>query len=168
MNKTSQKTGRGALVELRELKALVELMRDSGLTELEVDGRQGRIRLVRGEAHPRAAQAAPSSPVAEAASVVARPAPSGPAAIPALELAAGQVLITSPMVGTFYRAAAPDAQPFVREGDSVHRGQTLCIVEAMKMLNEIEATVSGRLVRVLVDNGQPVQYGQPLMVIEGA
>lgn len=167
MNKISQKAGRGALVELRELKALVELMRDSGLTELEVDGRQGRIRLVRGEAQPRAAQAAPA-PIAEAASVVARPAPAGPAAIPALELAAGQVLITSPMVGTFYRAAAPDAQPFVREGDLVHKGQTLCIVEAMKMLNEIEATVAGRVVRVLADNGQPVQYGQPLMVIEAA
>jgi len=158
------------MVDLRELKALVELMRDSAITELEVDGRQGRIRLVRGEAHPRATQAAlpPAPPVAEAASAVARPAPAGPAAIPALELAAGQVLITSPMVGTFFRAAAPDAQPFVREGDSVHKGQTLCIVEAMKMLNEIEATVAGRLVRVLVDNGQPVQYGQPLMVIEGA
>ena len=167
MNKTTQKAGRSALVELRELKALVELMRDSGLTELEVDGRQGRIRLVRGEAQPRAAHPV-QPPIAEAASVVARPAPAGPAAIPALELAAGQVLITSPMVGTFYRAAAPDAQPFVREGDLVHKGQTLCIVEAMKMLNEIEATVAGRVVRVLADNGQPVQYGQPLMVIEVA
>jgi len=76
--------------------------------------------------------------------------------------------VQSPMVGTFYRAASPDSDPFVEEGDSVRKGQALCIIEAMKMMNEIEAEIGGKLVKILCENGQPVEYGQPLMIIEAA
>jgi acetyl-CoA carboxylase biotin carboxyl carrier protein len=77
-----------------------------------------------------------------------------------------QKLIVSPMVGTFYRAASPDSEPFVEEGDSVRKGQALCIIEAMKMMNEIESDAGGRIVRIMCENGQPIEYGQPLMVID--
>jgi acetyl-CoA carboxylase biotin carboxyl carrier protein len=83
-------------------------------------------------------------------------------------LADNQKLVTSPMVGTFYRAASPGAEPFVEEGDHVRKAQALCIIEAMKMMNEIEADMAGRVVRILCDNGQPVEYGQPLIILEGA
>jgi len=82
------------------------------------------------------------------------------------ELAEGQVLVRSPMVGTFYRAPSPDAAPFVEEGDQVHKGQALCIIEAMKMMNEIVAEVAGKVNKILCENAQPVEYGQPLMVLE--
>jgi acetyl-CoA carboxylase biotin carboxyl carrier protein len=85
-----------------------------------------------------------------------------------VELADNQTLLRSPMVGTFYRAPSPDAPAFVQEGDMVQEGQALCIVEAMKMMNEIESEVAGRVIRILVENGQPIEYDQPLMVIETA
>jgi len=149
-------------MDVREIKALIALMRENELVELEIEGREGRVRLVRGDLKPSEAPRA------------ARPTPAPPTPAPrqaapseqAAELAPNQVNVASPMVGTFYRSASPDAPPFVTEGDTVRKGQPLCIVEAMKMMNEIEAEVSGRVLRVLVENGQPVQYGQPLMVIE--
>ena len=94
------------------------------------------------------------------APTVDRPPPGG------IELQPNQKLVESPMVGTFYRAASPDADPFVEEGTNVRKGQPLCIIEAMKMMNEIEADTAGRVVRILVENGNPVEYGQPLMIIE--
>jgi len=152
-------------MELRDIKALIALMRENGLLELEVEDKKGKIRLVRAadfgvQPTPRPASPALRQPAARTSSA--------PPASPAPELADNQALLRSPMVGTFYRAPAPDAPPFVQEGDMVQRGQALCIVEAMKMMNEIESEVAGRVIKILVENGQPVEYDQPLMVIETA
>jgi acetyl-CoA carboxylase biotin carboxyl carrier protein len=159
-------------MELREIKALLVLMQEYGLTELEIDDKKkGKVRLVRA-AHPNDASANPSPgpgpmlPVSRAARHVPAPLAKAGRADAQPPLEDNQRLVTSPMVGTFYRASSPNAQPFVEEGDSVRRGQTLCIIEAMKMMNEIEAEVGGRIVRVLCENAQAVEYGQPLMVVE--
>ena len=158
-------------MELREIKALLALMQEYGLAELELDDKKrGRIRLVRAVATPgiiaEPVQTAAPLPGRKATRhVSARVARSGDAGT-ALSITDNQRLVTSPMVGTFYRAPSPDASPYVEEGNSVRRGQTLCIIEAMKMMNEIEAEVSGRIVRILCENAQAVEYGQPLMVVE--
>ena len=157
--------GRGSGMELRDIKALIALMRENGLTELEVEDKKGKIRLVRTAdfAENPAARVVTPQPRARPAAV--RTSASG-TRDEAPELGENQVLIKSPMVGTFYRASSPDAPPFVQEGDMVQKGQPLCIVEAMKMMNEIESDSAGRLVRILVENGQPVEYDQPLMIVE--
>jgi len=152
-------------MELRDIRALIALMRENGLTELEVEDKKGKIRLVRtpdfgGET---AARPVPHQPRTRPAAV--RTSAPGAAGEPP-ELGENQALIKSPMVGTFYRSPSPGAPPFVQEGDMVQKGQPLCIVEAMKMMNEIESDTAGRLVRILAENGQPVEYGQPLMIIE--
>lgn len=161
-------------MDVRELKALLTLMQQYGLVELEIDDKKkGRVRLVRGDT--AAAEAAPGDrpkpPVSKpSATVAAAPAHVAPAArgpaTPPPALPENQRFVTSPMVGTFYRASSPDAAPFVEEGTAVRKGQTLCIIEAMKMMNEIEAETAGRIVKILCENAQPVEYGQPLMVIE--
>jgi acetyl-CoA carboxylase biotin carboxyl carrier protein len=152
-------------MELREIKALLLLMQEHGVTELEIDDKKrGKVRLVRGDAASNGASAAKASPPAPRHVRAPAIADSGAAQTP--QLAENERLVTSPMVGTFYRASSPDASPFVEEGDSVRKGHTLCIIEAMKMMNEIEAEIGGKLVKILCDNGQPVEYGQPLMVIE--
>ena len=161
-------------MEVRELKTLLGLMRDYELVELEIEDKKGKVRLVRAAA--AAGDTASATPIAPVARVIQAPvvrtaatpvAPfNGRGVAAAPELSENQKLIASPMVGTFYRASAPDADPFVEEGGSVRKGQTLCIIEAMKMMNEIEADASGRVVRILCESGQPVEYGQPLMVIE--
>jgi len=154
-------------MELRDIRALIALMRENGLIELEVEDKKGKVRLVRTpEAAPAAPRAVPS-PSARAAAPAAKP-PQLADGGAAVELGENQTLLRSPMVGTFYRAPAPDSPAFVQEGDMVQKGQALCIVEAMKMMNEIESEVAGRVVRILVENGQPVEYDQPLMVIETA
>ncbi len=137
---------------VRELGALlVEL----GLTEIEVDGEGVRVRVQR-------------TGMAVAAPVVAGPAAVGAVVpVPVVDAtAASHVTIEAPMVGTFYRASSPTAEPYVREGDVVKQGQILCIIEAMKLMNEIESKASGRIVKILVDNAQPVEYGQPLFLID--
>ncbi|MGO9063035.1 MAG: acetyl-CoA carboxylase biotin carboxyl carrier protein [Candidatus Binataceae bacterium] len=152
-------------MELRDIKALIALMRENGLTELEVEDKKGKIRLVRTVdfAEEPAARPVPSQPRARPAPVrTSAPGPRDESP----ELGENQALIKSPMVGTFYRSPSPDAPSFVQEGDMVQKGQPLCIVEAMKMMNEIESDTAGRLVRILVENGQPVEYGQPLMIVE--
>jgi acetyl-CoA carboxylase biotin carboxyl carrier protein len=160
-------------MEVRDLKALLALMQEYGLVELEIEDKKGKVRLVRGRPDRAAAPAAEPARVAARAAVPAAPKRTsagtkadgeGRGETPALE--ANQRLVTSPMVGTFYRASAPNAAPFVEEGDPVRKGQPLCIIEAMKMMNEIEAETPGRVVRILCDNGQPVEYGQPLMILE--
>jgi len=158
-------------MEIREIKALLALMQEYGLTELELeDKRRGRLKLVRALA---ASAAIPDSGIAARAQLGGQPArhlaarvskSGGAAAAPAIS--ENQRLVTSPMVGTFYRASAPDASPYVEEGSSVRKGQTLCIIEAMKMMNEIEAKMAGHIVRILCENAQAVEYGQPLMVIQ--
>lgn len=161
-------------MEVREIKALLVLMQEYGLVELEIDDKKkGKVRLVRAaEGGTGASAPKPSvrkmpavSAVAQAASQPPSIAKSDGKAAPP-QLTDNQRLVTSPMVGTFYRSASPDADPFVEEGASVRKGQTLCIIEAMKMMNEIEAEIAGRVVKVLCDNAQPVEYGQPLLVIE--
>jgi acetyl-CoA carboxylase biotin carboxyl carrier protein len=161
-------------MELREIKALLALMRDYGLSELEIEDKKGKVRLVRasnsaGEHHavPAGAPSRVPRPAAEPAVGLGGPVSDArPQAAP--ELGPGHRYVQSPMVGTFYRAASPESDPFVEEGASVRKGQALCIIEAMKMMNEIEAEIGGKLVRILCENGQPVEYGQPLMIIEAA
>jgi acetyl-CoA carboxylase biotin carboxyl carrier protein len=164
-------------MEVRELKTLLALMQDFGLVELEIEDKKGKVRLVRAGAAVSAIAPPPA-----AASVVAAPTPTplptkskkpagtsangGRDAAEPPVLTENQRLVASPMVGTFYRAASPDSEPFVEEGDSVRKGQALCIIEAMKMMNEIEADAGGRIVRILCENGQPIEYGQPLMVLD--
>jgi acetyl-CoA carboxylase biotin carboxyl carrier protein len=151
-------------MDLRKLKTLIELVETSGIAELEIQEGEERVRITR--ASPAAVaqptvmlQAAPAAPVAAA---VAAPAPpTEPAAPPQPE---GHV-VKSPMVGTFYRSASPGAKPFVEIGDDVQQGDTLCIVEAMKLMNEIEADATGAIKAILVENGQAVEFGQPLFVI---
>lgn len=169
----------GEQMEVREIKALLVLMRDYGLVELEIEDKKGKVRLVRGGARasmtdteadgagPLAARGATPIKIAPGRHVEARTEEAS-TAVGGIELAANQKLIESPMVGTFYRAASPDAAPFVEEGSSVRKGQPLCIIEAMKMMNEIESPAAGRVVRILAENGNPIEYGQPLMIIEVA
>jgi acetyl-CoA carboxylase biotin carboxyl carrier protein len=163
-------------MEPREIKALLELMQEYGLVELQIEDKKGKIRLVRGAmtlatAHESAPRPAPAKsrtplPKREAPSAASDgQGPGRPNSAPP-DLADNQKLVTSPMVGTFYRAASPDAAPFTEEGDHVRKGQALCIIEAMKMMNEIEAEFSGRVVSILCENAQPVEYGQPLLILE--
>ena len=147
-------TDRRALELTRQLAALLN---EHGLAEVEMEARDLRLRVQR-----TATGQAPLPPAAA-------PAPVAPALAPtpvATETATNLVTIEAPMVGTFYRASSPTADPYVREGDTVKEGQILCIIEAMKLMNEIESRVAGRVVRILVENGQPVEYGQALFLIE--
>jgi acetyl-CoA carboxylase biotin carboxyl carrier protein len=144
--------------ELSELRQLIRLVQRTGIGELEVTAGGRTVRI---SAH---AGAAPTTAVTAAAAPAAAPGASSPSGG-----AAGTehlVAIVSPMVGTFYRAPAPDADPYVEVGDVVEVGQTVCIIEAMKLMNEIESEVKGRVVRILVENAQPVEYGQKLFLIE--
>ena len=153
-------------MDLRKLKTLIDLVSESNVSELEITEAEGKVRIVKsvpmGVAQPvtYSMAPAPSGAVAPAAVPVETvPAVDAPAAVPE-----GHT-VKSPMVGTFYRAASPGAKPFVEVGDTIKEGETICIVEAMKILNEIEADKSGTVTRILVDNGQAVEYGQPLYVI---
>jgi len=149
-------------MDLRKLKTLIDLVAESGIAELEVTEGEDKVRIVKHAGAPASAMLQAPMTVATA------PAPS-PAAAPTVALGAEEVaghVVKSPMVGTFYRAANPGAPPFIEQGAVVQAGDTLCIIEAMKLLNEIEADVGGTVTKILVDNGQPVEYGQPLFVIE--
>jgi acetyl-CoA carboxylase biotin carboxyl carrier protein len=149
-------------MDLRKLKKLIDLVQESGISELEVTEGEEKVRIAKQHtaapvAHPVYA-AAPVAHAAPAAAAAATPEASAP------DLPTGHV-VKSPMVGTFYRASSPEASAFVQVGDSVKEGQTLCIVEAMKLLNEIESDASGVIKAILVENGQPVEFGEPLFVI---
>jgi acetyl-CoA carboxylase biotin carboxyl carrier protein len=148
-------------MDLRKLKTLIELVESSGIGELEVQEGEERVRITRAVAAPAHASyaAVAPAPVAAVALPAAAPAPAAP---PAPE---GH-LVKSPMVGTFYRAASPGAKAFVEVGDRVEVGDPLCIIEAMKLMNEIESDKAGVVKRILVENGQPVEFGQPLVVLE--
>ncbi len=151
-------------MDLRKLKTLIDLVAESGIAELEVTEENDKVRIVN-----KVQAVAVAAPVAVAPAPVAAPAaPAAPAAQVTPEEKAPVVegtTVTSPMVGTFYRAPNPGAEPFVKVGDKVTVGQTLCIIEAMKLLNEIEAETSGTVKEILVDNAQPVEFGQPLFII---
>ncbi|TMQ49487.1 MAG: acetyl-CoA carboxylase biotin carboxyl carrier protein [Candidatus Eisenbacteria bacterium] len=144
-------------VELAEIKRLIRLVLETGIGELEVSAGGRTVRI---SARPEgAALSAQTAGPAERASAAAET-PAPPAAPDTT------VAITSPMVGTFYRAPAPDADPYVEVGDRVEMGQTVCIVEAMKLMNEIEADTRGRIVQILVENAQPVEFGQKLFLVQ--
>src|SRR5512139_846297 len=150
-------------MDLRKLKTLIELVETSGVAELEIQEGEERVRITRAFA-PAAAPAAPvpaATVVPALQPVAVAPAP---AAAPTPPAEPEGHVVKSPMVGTFYRAASPGAKPFVEVGDTVQAGDTLCIIEAMKLMNEIEADKSGTVKQILVENGQPVEFGQPLIV----
>ncbi|MGJ7566460.1 acetyl-CoA carboxylase biotin carboxyl carrier protein [Variovorax sp. GB1R11] len=152
-------------MDLRKLKTLIDLVSESNISELEITETEGKVRIVKGGgAAPVQYVQTLSAPQAAAA-----PAAAGVAAAPAAEAApaapAGHA-VKSPMVGTFYRSSSPGAAAFVEVGSKVNEGDTICIIEAMKILNEIEADKSGTITQILGENGQAVEYGQPLFIIE--
>lgn len=148
-------------MDLRKLKTLIDLVAESGISELEVTEENDKVRIVN-----KVQTVAVAAPVAAAPVVAAAPAPvAAPVAAPAAEAKVEGTQVASPMVGTFYRAPSPGAAPFVSVGDKVTAGQTLCIIEAMKLLNEIEAETSGTIKEICVENGQPVEFGQTLFII---
>lgn len=152
-------------MDLRKLKTLIELVETSGIAELEIQEGEERVRITRSHGAGMAPIAAAQPIMAVAAPVAAAPAPA-PVAPALLEVPPEEGhVVKSPMVGTFYRAATPGAKSFVEVGDPVQEGATLCIVEAMKLMNEIEADKGGVIKAILVENGQPVEFGQPLFVI---
>ena len=151
-------------MDLRKLKTLIDLVSESNVSELEITEAEGKVRIVKSggavvQQYVPAPVQAPVAAAAPAAPVAELPAPPAPA------VPTGHV-VKSPMVGTFYRSSSPGAKPFVEVGSQVKEGETICIIEAMKILNEIEADKSGTITRILGENGQAVEYGQPLFVIE--
>jgi len=155
-------------MDLRKIKTLIDLLEQSGISELEVKEGEESVRIARhptGMNAPMMAYAPP--PAALPHAPAAAPAAAAPAATPAKPVSKGHP-VKSPMVGTFYRAPSPGAKPFVEVGQTVKQGQTLCIIEAMKMLNQIESDVSGTVTEILSENGQPVQFDQPLFMVEPA
>ena len=152
-------------MDLRKLKTLIELVETSGIAELEIQEGEERVRITRSHGANAASNAAAQPVMAMAASPAALPpATAGAPAAAEAPPDEGHV-VKSPMVGTFYRAATPGAKSFVDIGDTVQEGTTLCIVEAMKLMNEIEADKGGIIKAIMVENGQPVEFGQPLFVI---
>jgi oxaloacetate decarboxylase alpha subunit len=156
-------------MNLKELKELIEMLKDTDISELEIERSGVKVRLRKGGdvtfhpamprmEYPPAAIVAPAVPEPQLPPVEKQPVPAG----------TNQIKVTSPIVGTFYRASSPEKPPYVETGDVVKKGQVLCIIEAMKLMNEIESETAGKIVQVLVENGQPVEYGQPLFVIEPA
>lgn len=152
-------------MDLRKLKTLIDLVSESNVSELEITEAEGKVRIVKGGGAVVQPVAAPVMVAAPAAAPAAAAAPV-PAAAPVAEAAPAGHLVKSPMVGTFYRSSSPGAKPFVEIGSQVKQGETICIIEAMKILNEIEADKSGTVTQILGENGQAVEYGQPLFVIE--
>ena len=153
-------------MDLRKLKTLIDLVSESNVSELEITEAEGKVRIVKGGGQVVQHVMAPQHMPAMAAPVTAQPqAVAAPAPAAAPEQPAGHA-VKSPMVGTFYRASSPGAKPFVEIGTQVKEGDTICIIEAMKILNEIEADKAGTVTQVLCENGQAVEYGQPLFIIE--
>ena len=147
-------------MDLRKLKKLIDLVSESNVSELEITEAEGKVRIVKGGGAMVQQYAAPVAMAAPAAA----PLSAAPVAAP-VPVVVGHT-VKSPMVGTFYRSASPGAKVFVEVGDPIKEGETVCIIEAMKILNEIEADKSGTVTQILCENGQAVEYGQPLFVIE--
>ena len=149
-------------MDLRKLKTLIDLVSESNVSELEITEAEGKVRIVKSSGAPLVMQQ-------PAVAMVAAPAAGALAAAPVVEAAPAAPTghaVKSPMVGTFYRSSSPGAKPFVEVGSVVKEGETICIIEAMKILNEIEADKSGTITKILSENGQAVEYGQPLFMIE--
>ena len=152
-------------MDLRKLKTLIDLVSESNVSELEITEAEGRVRIVKGNGN---VVVAPSATTFVATPAVSTPVSAQTPVAAAAPVAAAETghTVKSPMVGTFYRSSSPGASPFVEVGTAVKEGETLCIIEAMKILNEIESDKTGTVTRILADNGQAVEYGQPLFVIE--
>ncbi|HWM42025.1 MAG TPA: acetyl-CoA carboxylase biotin carboxyl carrier protein [Burkholderiales bacterium] len=148
-------------MDLRKLKKLIDLVQESGIAELEITEGEEKVKIVKGGVVTVAAQ--PVAAAAAPAAAAAAPAAGAPAAEP--EPGQEGHVVKAPMVGTFYRSPSPDAKVFVEVGQAVKEGDTICIIEAMKLMNEIEADASGVVKAILVENGQPVEYGQPLFIL---
>jgi len=154
-------------MDLRKLKTLIDLVSESSISELEITEAEGKVRIVKSTA--AVSVSAPAAAVAVAAPATAPVAPAAPpaaAVAPAPEAEPQGKVIKSPMVGTFYRSASPGAKPFADVGSTVKEGDPVCIIEAMKIMNEIEADLGGTISRILCENGQAVEFGQPLFVLE--
>lgn len=151
-------------MDLRKLKKLIDLVEESGITELEVTEGEEKVRIVKqAAAAPHPTYMMQAAPVAAAASSVALP----PSTAAGTSTAPGEgQIVRSPMVGTFYRAARPDADPFVEIGSVVKPGDTLCILEALKLPKEFVSEYAGTIAAILIENGQPVEYGEPLFIID--
>ena len=156
-------------MDLRKLKKLIDLVQESGIAELEITEGEEKVKIVKGgeaSVTPLVPAAVPAKPAPPGTAPA--PAPAGPVAASAAAEAPAPSghLLKAPMVGTFYRSASPESKPFVEVGQNVKAGETVCIIEAMKLMNEIEADATGMIKAILVENGQPVEYGQPLLIIE--
>ena len=155
-------------MDLRKLKTLIDLVSESNVSELEITEADGKVRIVKAGSAP----VVMTMPAAVAAAPAMAPVAAAPAAAPAAAAPAAEApvetghIVKSPMVGTFYRSSSPGGKPFVEVGTVVKQGDPVCIIEAMKILNEIEADQSGTITQILAENGQAVEYGQPLFVIE--
>jgi acetyl-CoA carboxylase biotin carboxyl carrier protein len=159
-------------MDLRKLKTLIDLVSESNVSELEITEAEGKVRIVKGGGAAPQMLAPMTAPAPAAATAAAGAVPAtagqggGASAVAAPAAAPTGHVVKSPMVGTFYRSASPGAKAFVEIGSQVKEGETVCIIEAMKILNEIETDKAGTITQVLVENGQAVEYGQPLFVIE--
>lgn len=151
-------------MDLRKLKKLIDLVQESGIAELEITEGEEKVKIVKGGAVSLMTTAAPAAAPAPAAALEAKPAATPPAEPAGQE---GHV-VKAPMVGTFYRSPSPDAKPFVEVGQSVKEGDTICIIEAMKLMNEIGAAEAGKVAEICVENGEPVEFEQVLMYLEPA
>jgi acetyl-CoA carboxylase biotin carboxyl carrier protein len=156
-------------MDLRKLKTLIDLVSESSISELEITEAEGKVRIVKA-GHPLASAmpvvTGAAAPVALAPTAVAAPMTAAAAPAPAAAEVPEAKVIKSPMVGTFYRSASPGAKAFVDVGSTVKAGEPVCIIEAMKIMNEIEADLGGTIARILCENGQAVEFGQPLFVLE--
>jgi acetyl-CoA carboxylase biotin carboxyl carrier protein len=152
-------------MDIRKVKKLIELLEESGIAEIEISEGEESVRISRYPQGMTVAQAPVMAPM-QAASAAPAAAPAQPAPAPTSPSPAADNSITAPMVGTYYSAPAPGAKSFVQIGDEIKVGQVLCIIEAMKMMNQIESEKEGRIVSILARNGEPVEFGQPLFVIE--
>jgi acetyl-CoA carboxylase biotin carboxyl carrier protein len=152
-------------MDLRKLKTLIDLVSDSNVSELEITEAEGKVRIVKGGGAVHSYGPPPAYPMAQHMQAPVAATPVAVATEPVAEAPTGHT-ITSPMVGTFYRASSPGAKSFVEIGDSIKAGETICIIEAMKILNEIEADKSGTVSKILCENGQAVEYGQAMFIIE--
>ena len=158
-------------MDLRKLKTLIDLVSESNISELEITEADGKVRIVKADAAAAQFVAAPSIPAVAAAPAslahqVVPASTSAPAVSPESAAAPSGPVIKSPMVGTFYRSSSPGGKPFVEIGSSIKEGEPICIIEAMKIMNEIEADKAGKITQILCENGQAVEFGQPLFVIE--
>lgn len=161
-------------MEIKEIRELIKFVSQSGVAEVDIEQGDFKISIKTGSGQPVVVAAAPAVVAAPPVAQVQAPAPAAPVApsapaAPAAEASSGNLLtIKSPMIGTFYRSNSPDKPPFVNVGDEIKAGKPVCIIEAMKLFNEIESEVSGRIVKVLVENASPVEYDQPLFLVEPA